>query len=55
LTYPSFVRKVKKNLVFGKAVQVRHYPVTVNAESRNKAKDHWSRKLLGRSFRFDEA
>jgi len=28
---------VKKNLVFGKAVQIRHYPVTVNAEGKDKA------------------
>ncbi len=37
LTLLLIVRKVKRNLVFGKAVQVRHYPVTVSAESWNKA------------------
>jgi hypothetical protein len=29
--------KVEKNLVFGKAVRIRHYPVTVNVKRRNKA------------------
>jgi hypothetical protein len=44
------------HLVFGKAVRIRHYPVTVSAESRDEFVDATGRLyLLGRLFRFDEA
>jgi hypothetical protein len=45
---------VKRNLVFGKAVQIRHYPVTVSAESGNKATTTGN-PFLGRSFPLVEA
>jgi hypothetical protein len=41
--------------VFGKAVQIRHYPVTVNAESLNQFAEATGMRILGRLFKIDEA
>ena len=41
--------------MFGKAVQIRHYPVTVSAESLNQFAEATGIYVLGRLFKFDEA
>jgi hypothetical protein len=43
------------NLVFGKAVRIRHYPVTVSAESLNQFAGATGILPLGRLFKIDEA
>ena len=43
------------NLVFGKAVRIRHYPVTVSAESLNQFAGATGITVLGRLFKIDEA
>jgi hypothetical protein len=43
------------NLVFGKAVRIRHYPVTVSAESLNQFAGATGMLVLGRLFKFDDA
>ena len=42
-------------LVFGKAVRIRHYPVTVSAESLNQFAEATGITVLGRLFKIDEA
>jgi hypothetical protein len=43
------------HLVFGKAVRIRHYPVTVSAESLNQLAGATGMRIPGRLFKLDEA
>jgi hypothetical protein len=43
------------NLVFGKTVRIRHYPVTVSAESLACCSKPLGSSILGRPFKLGEA
>ena len=43
------------NLVFGKAVRIRHYPLTVSAESLNQFAGATGITVLGRLFKIAKA